>query len=117
MQATLREASCTVCRLVMTAEESAGFRRGEPDAVRSVYRDYGGLVFAVALEALGRRDLAEEATRRIWGRALHAASNVAITAAECAAFTSTPTSGGRDRFAAARWRVGNANIVIDLRLR
>ena len=33
---------------VVTADDLAGFRRGDPDAVRAVYREYGGLVFAVA---------------------------------------------------------------------
>jgi hypothetical protein len=45
-------------------QELAGFRDGDPDAVRAVYREFGSLVFAVALRALGSRDLAEEATQQ-----------------------------------------------------
>ena len=33
---------------VLTEREVAAFRDGDPDAVRAVYRAYGGLVFAVA---------------------------------------------------------------------
>jgi RNA polymerase sigma-70 factor (ECF subfamily) len=59
---------------VVTADDLAGFRHGEPDAVRAVYRDYGGLVFAVTLKALGRRDLAEEATQQTFVKAWRAAA-------------------------------------------
>lgn len=58
---------------MVTAEDVAGFRRGEADGVRAVYRDYGGLVFAVALKALGRRDLAEEATQQTFVKAWRSA--------------------------------------------
>ncbi len=57
----------------MTADELVGFRDGEPDAVRAVYRDYAGLVFAVALKALGSRHLAEEATQQTFVKAWRAA--------------------------------------------
>jgi len=33
------------------------FRRREPSAMRALYRDYGRLVYAVALRVLGRADL------------------------------------------------------------
>lgn len=59
---------------MVTADDLAGFRQGEPDAVRAVYRDYGGLVFAVCLKALGRRDLAEEATQQTFVKAWRAAA-------------------------------------------
>ena len=39
----------------------ARFRHGDPDAVRSVYRSHGKLVYAVAYKVLGDRGLAEEA--------------------------------------------------------
>src|SRR6476660_3185038 len=39
------------------------FRDGDPDAVRTVYRSYGRLVYAVAYRVLGDRGLAEEATQ------------------------------------------------------
>ena len=45
-----------------------GFRRGEPHAVRALYREYGRLVYAVALRALGRADLAEDATQQTFVR-------------------------------------------------
>jgi len=60
---------------VITADVSAGFGRGEPDAVRAVYRDYGGLVFTVAHRTLGRRDLAEEATQQTFLKAWRAAAS------------------------------------------
>jgi RNA polymerase sigma-70 factor (ECF subfamily) len=60
-------------RAVVTADEIAGFRAGRPDAVRAVYRAYGGLVFAVCLKALGRRDLAEEAAQQTFVKAWRAA--------------------------------------------
>ncbi len=49
---------------MITAEELVAFGRGEPDAVRAVYRVYGGMVFAVCLHALGSRDLAGEAAQQ-----------------------------------------------------
>ncbi|MGI9023518.1 MAG: RNA polymerase sigma factor [Acidimicrobiales bacterium] len=49
------------------------FRAGDPDAVRAVYRAYGGLVFAVALRVLGNRSLAEEATQQAFLQAWRAA--------------------------------------------
>lgn len=58
---------------MVTADEIAGFRAGRPDAVRAVYRAYGGLVFAVCLKALGRRDLAEEAAQQTFVKAWRAA--------------------------------------------
>ena len=61
------------CPRVVTADDLAGFRVGKPDAVRAVYRDYGGLVFAVCLKALGRRDLAEEAAQQTFVKAWRAA--------------------------------------------
>ena len=36
---------------VVTVDDLVGFRKGEPDAVRAVYRDYAGLVFAVVYSA------------------------------------------------------------------
>jgi RNA polymerase sigma-70 factor (ECF subfamily) len=58
---------------VVTAEELAGFRRGDPDAVRAVYRAYGGLVFAVCMRTLGSRDLADEATQQTFVKAWRSA--------------------------------------------
>lgn len=51
----------------------ARFRQGDPDAVRSVYRSHGRLVYAVAYKVLGDRDLAEEATQQTFVKAWRAA--------------------------------------------
>jgi RNA polymerase sigma-70 factor (ECF subfamily) len=49
------------------------FQRREPQAVRALYREYGGLVYSVALHVLGRRDLAEDAVQETFVRAWQAA--------------------------------------------
>lgn len=54
---------------------STRFRDGDPDAVRSVYREYGRLVFAVAYRILGDRGLAEEATQQAFVKAWRAAAS------------------------------------------
>jgi RNA polymerase sigma-70 factor (ECF subfamily) len=48
------------------------FTAGDPDAVREVYRQYGGLVFAVAFKVLGERELAEEAAQQAFVQAWRA---------------------------------------------
>lgn len=58
---------------VVDEQTVAGFRAGEPEAVRSVYRAYGGLVFTVALRVLGDRSLAEEAAQQTFVQAWRAA--------------------------------------------
>jgi RNA polymerase sigma factor (sigma-70 family) len=50
------------------------FRDGDPEAVRAVYREYGRLVYAVAVRALGDRGLAEEATQQAFVKAWRAAA-------------------------------------------
>ena len=54
------------------------FRRRDDSAVRALYRAYGRLVFAVAYRALGRRDLAEEATQQTFVKAWQAADRVDV---------------------------------------
>jgi RNA polymerase sigma-70 factor (ECF subfamily) len=49
------------------------FRRREDAGVRAVYREYGRLVYAIALRTLGRRELAEEATQQTFVQAWQAA--------------------------------------------
>ena len=56
-------------------EVLAGFAAGDPDAVRAVYGDYGGLVYAVAYKTLGDRDLAEEATQQAFVQAWRASGS------------------------------------------
>jgi RNA polymerase sigma factor (sigma-70 family) len=50
------------------------FAAGDEDAVRTVYRAYGGLVFAVAYKVLGDRTLAEEAAQQAFLQAWRAAA-------------------------------------------
>ena len=52
-----------------------GFRNGDHDALRELYRSYGGLVFAVAHRVLGDRGLAEEATQYTFVKAWRSASS------------------------------------------
>jgi RNA polymerase sigma factor (sigma-70 family) len=54
------------------------FRRRDPLAVREMYREYGRLVYTVALRALGREDLAEEATQQTFVRAWQAADRIDV---------------------------------------
>ena len=54
------------------------FRHREPAAVRLVYREYGRLVYTVALHVLGQRELAEEATQQTFVRAWQAADRVDV---------------------------------------
>ncbi len=50
------------------------FRSGDDDAVRTLYRTFGKLVFAVAHRVLGDRGLAEEATQQTFVQAWRAAA-------------------------------------------
>jgi RNA polymerase sigma-70 factor (ECF subfamily) len=50
------------------------FRAGDDDAVRALYRQYGRLVFTVALRILGNRQMAEDATQQAFLQAWRAAS-------------------------------------------
>ena len=59
----------------MDSTVAARFRDGDPDAVREVYRQYGGLVYAVVRRALGNKDLADEATQQTFVQAWRAASS------------------------------------------
>lgn len=59
--------------VVVSGVDVSGFRDGDPDAVRALYRAYGGLVFSVASRVLGDRTLAEEATQQAFVQAWQAA--------------------------------------------
>jgi RNA polymerase sigma factor (sigma-70 family) len=58
---------------VQEGDLRARFRQGDPDAVRSIYRSHGRLVYAVAYRVLGDRGLAEEATQQAFVKAWRAA--------------------------------------------
>ncbi len=51
----------------------AAFRRREDAGVRAVYQEYGRLVYAISLRALGRKELAEDATQQTFVQAWQAA--------------------------------------------
>jgi RNA polymerase sigma factor (sigma-70 family) len=50
------------------------FRAGDDDAVRMLYRQYGRLVFTIAVRILGNRQLAEDATQQTFLQAWKAAA-------------------------------------------
>jgi len=52
------------------------FRRREPAAVHTMYREYGRLIYTVAHRVLGRNDLAEDATQQTFVRAWQAADRL-----------------------------------------
>jgi RNA polymerase sigma-70 factor, ECF subfamily len=54
------------------------FRRRDEDAVRAMYREYGGLVYAVTHRVLGRHDLAEEAAQQAFVQAWQAADRIDV---------------------------------------
>jgi RNA polymerase sigma factor (sigma-70 family) len=60
---------------VQEGDLRARFRQGDPDAVRSIYRSHGRLVYAVAYRVLGDRGLAEEATQQAFVKAWRAAQS------------------------------------------
>ena len=66
---------------MLTAEAIDGFRRGDSDAVRQVYREYGRLVYAVARNMLASKELAEEATQQTFVKAWQAATSFDSTRA------------------------------------
>ncbi len=51
------------------------FREGDDEAVRLVYREYGRLVYSVAMRVLGQRELAEEATQQAFVQAWRGAAS------------------------------------------
>lgn len=61
---------------MLSRDELDRFRAGDADAVRSVYREYGRLVYAVARNQLGSPQLAEESTQQTFLKAWRAAATV-----------------------------------------
>ena len=59
----------------MTGDVAIAFAKGDADAVRAVYKDYGKLVYSVAFKVLGDRSLAEEATQEAFIRAWRGAGS------------------------------------------
>ncbi len=59
---------------VLPADVAGAFARGDPEAVRAVFRTYGKLVYAVAFKVLGDRSLADEATQETFVRAWRGAA-------------------------------------------
>jgi RNA polymerase sigma factor (sigma-70 family) len=58
------------------ARTRARFCDGDPDAVRTVYRAYGRLVYAVAYRLLGNHSLSEEATQQTFVKAWRASRRI-----------------------------------------
>jgi len=54
------------------------FRRREDGALRTMYREYGRLVYAVAHRVLHQRELAEEATQQTFVRAWQSADRLDV---------------------------------------
>ena len=63
-------------RTLVTRTVRTRFRDGDPEAVRTVFRAYGRLVYAVAFRVLGDRALAEEATQQAFLKAWRAAGTL-----------------------------------------
>jgi RNA polymerase sigma-70 factor (ECF subfamily) len=54
------------------------FQRRDPDAVRTLYRAYGRLVYVVAHRVLGRHELAEDAVQQTFVKAWQACARIDV---------------------------------------
>jgi RNA polymerase sigma-70 factor (ECF subfamily) len=72
------EAGRSVRRSVAAVDQEVldAFRQRDAGAVRQLYQEYGRLVYAVAHRALGRDDLAQEATQQTFVSAWQAADRL-----------------------------------------
>ena len=62
----------------VSRDDLVAFRERDPDAVRTMNRVFGRLVYAVAHRVLGQHELAEEATQQTFERAWRAADRLDI---------------------------------------
>lgn len=67
-----RRRACQHTHVGATAEVIDGFRAGEPDAVRAVYREYGGAVLTVARSIVRDRELADDVVQQTFAKAWRA---------------------------------------------
>ena len=74
----LAKAASVVASARVDRAQLVAFRRGEASGVRALYREYGGLVYAVAHRVLGHHDLAEEAAQQTFVRAWQAADRIDV---------------------------------------
>ena len=74
----LAEAASVVASARVDRAQLVAFRRGDASGVRALYREYGGLVYAVAHRVLGHHDLAEEAAQQTFVQAWQAADRLDV---------------------------------------
>ncbi len=63
---------------VVDANVLRAFQRREPEAVRTMYREYGRLVYSVAHRVLGRHELAEDAVQQTFVQAWQASDRIDV---------------------------------------
>jgi RNA polymerase sigma-70 factor (ECF subfamily) len=63
---------------VVDADVLEAFQRRDPDAVRTLYRTYGRLVYSIAHRVLGRHELAEDAVQQTFVKAWEASDRIDV---------------------------------------